>query len=109
MGYFPNGSAGMDYTQKYCDRCIHGDEDGCAVMLAHLLHNYDECNKKDSILHLLIPKTKDGLGNEQCTMFVKSVPQAPESDGPKCLECERCKQPTFGRLCSDCIGKKVKP
>ena len=30
-------------------------------------------NDDSSILHLLIPRSKDGLGNEQCTMFVQSA------------------------------------
>lgn len=73
MGYFSNGSEGMDYEAHYCSRCIHQkpDEGGCMVWLAHLLHNYKECNNKNSILHLLIPRTTDGLGNEQCKMFIE--------------------------------------
>lgn len=74
MAYFPNGTAGEMYEAKYCDHCIHQkpDDGGCAVWLAHMLHNYDECNKKDSILHLLIPRK--GVENEQCTMFVRRKP-----------------------------------
>lgn len=71
MGYFSNGSEGDWYERTYCDRCIHqGPDDGpgCAVMLAHLLHNYQECNNKESILHLLIPRKPDGF-NDQCAMF----------------------------------------
>lgn len=68
MGYFPNGTEGMLYEQDFCERCLHNE--GCAVWLAHTLRNYDECNKAESILHILIPRTKDGLGNEQCRMFV---------------------------------------
>ena len=74
MGYFSNGTEGMMYEERYCDRCIHQgpiDGPGCAVMLAHNLFNYKECNKKDSILHLLIPRSKDGW-NEQCSMFVET-------------------------------------
>jgi hypothetical protein len=74
MAYFPNGTAGMMYEAEFCDRCVHQNgpdgESGCAVMLAHMLHNYAECNKEDSILHLLIPRTKDGCGAEQCKMFI---------------------------------------
>jgi len=33
--------------------------------LAHLLHNYDECNNDKSILVLLIPRSENGLGNEE--------------------------------------------
>ena len=74
MGYFSNGTEGMMYEEAYCNRCLHQgppDGPGCAIWLAHMLYNYDECNKKESILHLLIPRTKDGLGNEQCTMFIE--------------------------------------
>lgn len=73
MGYFSNGSEGTSYEAKYCDKCLHQgppDGPGCAVWLAHMLHNYDSCND-DSILHLLIPRTKDGLDNEQCKLFLE--------------------------------------
>lgn len=76
MGYFPNGTAGMDYEARYCNRCAHGPiarpDDGCAVWLAHMLKNYDECNNADSVLHILIPRTEGGIGNEQCTMFLEA-------------------------------------
>ena len=69
MGYFPNGISAEMYEEHYCSRCVHQkpDDGGCAVMLAHLLHNYDECDRPDSILHMLIPR--DGIENKQCTMF----------------------------------------
>lgn len=72
MGYFPNGTSGMAYEEQYCDRCIHQkpDDGGCAVFLAHLIHNYDEANNDQSILGILIPTNEDGF-NEQCTMFVE--------------------------------------
>lgn len=72
MGYFSNGCEGDAYERKYCDRCIHQDgpdgDSGCAVWLAHLMHNYDECNKPNSILHSLIPRSK--FGNAKCRMFI---------------------------------------
>jgi len=68
MGYFSNGSEGEDYAEKYCSRCIHCND--CAIWDAHMLYNYEECNKKDSILNILIPRTKDGW-NEQCKMFIE--------------------------------------
>jgi hypothetical protein len=73
MGYFSNGSEGMAYEAQYCDRCQHQkpNDGGCAVWLAHMLYNYQECNNRDSILHLLIPRSPDGLGNAQCTMFLE--------------------------------------
>jgi len=67
MGYFSNGAEGADYQEKYCVNCIHYE--GCAVWVAHLLHSYDECNNKDSILHILIPRSEDGLSNERCRMY----------------------------------------
>lgn len=79
MAYFSNGTEGEMYAEEYCDRCIHGplhSDDTCAVWDAHLFHNYEECNKKDSILHELIPRSKDGLGNEQCRMFIPAVEAA---------------------------------
>lgn len=80
MGYFSNGTEGMMYEAEYCDHCIHQDgpdgQSGCAVWLAHMLRNYEECNNDNSILHLLIPRSKDHLSNEQCAMFLKK----PHSD-----------------------------
>jgi len=67
MGYFSNGTEGEVYGEQYCSRCVHGQK--CPVMLLHLLHNYDECNNEESMLHVLIPRSKDGVGNEQCAMF----------------------------------------
>lgn len=72
MGYFANGAEGADYEAQFCARCVHeyeADGVGCAVLEAHMMFNYDECNKPNSILHLLIPRTSDGLGNKQCRMF----------------------------------------
>lgn len=72
MAYFSNGSEGMDYEDEYCSRCIHQNEGGggCPVWMAHLLYSYRDCNDDESILHILIPRSKDGLSNEQCKMFL---------------------------------------
>lgn len=71
MGYFSNGTEGALYDDEYCSLCIHQkpDDGGCAVWLAHMLYNYRDCNDDNSILHLLIPRSKDKLGNEKCTMW----------------------------------------
>lgn len=69
MGYFSNGSEGMDYELNYCDKCVHQNPH-CAVWEAHVLRNYEDCNRPESILHMLIPRSKDGLSNEQCRMFI---------------------------------------
>jgi hypothetical protein len=77
MAYFPNGTAGLDYEDRYCSRCIHNDADrGCPIILLHMLHNYDECNKPDSFLHVLIPRSKDQLDNERCLMFIPAPSMA---------------------------------
>jgi hypothetical protein len=74
MGYFSNGSEGMDYQEHYCakcvhdGKCVHDEKQSCPVWLLHLLHNYEECNKPDSFLHVLIPRTKEGNG--QCALFL---------------------------------------
>lgn len=75
MGYFSNGTEGMMYEEQYCSECIHGqgndvdDGEACPVWMLHFQHNYDEGNKPDSILHVLIP-FKDGR-NGECRMFVQ--------------------------------------
>lgn len=73
MGYFPNGTSGESYYEEWCERCIHEEDPkghGCPVWFLHNLHNYDECNKPDSYLHVLIPRNEKGW-NDRCTMFVE--------------------------------------
>ena len=65
MGYFPNGTAGDDYENRYCCSCIHYPS--CAVMEAHKDYNYRDCNDDTSILHMLIPR--EGVVNQRCRMF----------------------------------------
>jgi hypothetical protein len=72
MGYFPNGTAGADYYEQYCVRCVHDKDESCPIWNAHLIHNYDECNNEDSILHMLIPLAKDRLGNDACLLFIEN-------------------------------------
>lgn len=71
MAYFSNGTEGEIYYEHYCSRCVH-ESDGrtCSIWLAHLIHNYDECNNPKSILHTLIPRKNEGLSNGECTMFI---------------------------------------
>jgi len=71
MGYFSNGTEGEIYEEEFCRKCVHDINYNCSVLLLHRIHNYDACNNDKSFLHVLIPQTEDGLGNEQCTMFVK--------------------------------------
>ena len=74
MGYFSNGTEGEMYYEEYCAHCVHDDPDNgkhCPIWSLHLLHNYEECNKKDSFLHVLIPRDKKEGFNDTCTMFVE--------------------------------------
>ena len=78
MGYFANGTEGMAYEAKWCDRCVHQAK-GCQVWLLHLLHSYADCNKPESYLHSLIPMR--GRGNGKCTMFhPKKAEEVPEPE-----------------------------
>lgn len=72
MGYFSNGAEGADYEAFWCAGCVHGtrEDRACPVWVAHELHNYEECNKPNSILHELIPRSADGCANEQCLMYL---------------------------------------
>ena len=71
MGYFSNGEDHERYYEEFCSHCQHASEDNaCAVEQAHWLFNYSECNNKESILHILIPRDEQGY-NEQCLMFIK--------------------------------------
>lgn len=72
MAYFSNGTEGMLYEEQWCGRCIHGQdqEKGCTIWDLHMLYNYDECNNKDSMLHILIPMGEDGFAGE-CSMFTE--------------------------------------
>lgn len=67
MGYFSNGTEGEDYQEQYCSRCVHDKNNDCAVWTAHLLNNCADCNKPESVLHMLIPRHE--CGNGQCRMF----------------------------------------
>ena len=73
MGYFSNGTEGLMYEEKYCERCVHyEDADGnhaCPVWAAHLFYCYGADEKTQRILDMLIPQ--EGVGNGQCTMFVE--------------------------------------
>ena len=71
MGYFANGTAGMEYEEKYCTMCVHYED--CPVLLAHMLYNYDQHGNKKlaDVLDLLIPCDVDGA-NGKCTMFLEA-------------------------------------
>ena len=70
MGQFSNGTEGMAYQEQYCDRCIHDAQNDCPVWNAHLMFNSSDVPQIQSILEMLIPQREDGLGNEECSMFM---------------------------------------
>lgn len=87
MGYFSNGTEGQLYEEQYCSRCVHRDgkdgQSGCAVWLAHLMDNYEQCNNPDSVLHVLIrqgDRKKGEPWNLECEMF---IPRDPMETHPK--------------------------
>lgn len=93
MAYFPNGTSGVIYEDHYCWQCIHWNDGACPVMDAHNLYNYDQCDDDargkaiKTILDLLIPETKDGLGAEQCSMFrAKADAEAEEAEQRRLAE-----------------------
>ena len=74
MGYFPNGTSGEMYRERYCDRCLHdrgGDGPMCPIWTLHLERNYKDCNDATAILHRFIPRSADKLDNEACVMFTE--------------------------------------
>lgn len=71
MAYFSNGTEGMSYEEEYCSRCVHCE--GCPVWGLHFEHNYTKDGDIRSILDYLIPRRKDGLGNEKCRLFHAGV------------------------------------
>lgn len=70
MGYFSNGTEGGIYFEDYCCRCEHDTNEDCPVWSAHLLYAYNGSEDAKHILDMLIPRSKDGLENKQCLMFM---------------------------------------
>jgi hypothetical protein len=65
VGYFPNGISAEMFAERHCSKCHHDIDENCPVFLAHLVYNYEECNKPNSILHVLIPHDCS-----KCNMFI---------------------------------------
>lgn len=66
------------YEDRWCARCAHHED--CAVWYLHFAHNGEK--DKAEMLDALIPRSEDGLSNEQCRMFV-TAPE-PTSTEPHC-------------------------
>ena len=73
MAYFSNGTEGMDYVDQWCSNCVHDENEDCPIWNAHLQFSYGAEGQAESILNMLIPRSKDGLSNEQCTMFLRKA------------------------------------
>lgn len=94
MGYFSNGTEGEIYQATYCDNCVHwrdlgdGRGYGCPIIDLHMLYNYDQhpehsnnpeqAERTANMLNELIPRSENGLYNEQCRMFWDKRPEARE-------------------------------
>ena len=73
MAYFSNGSEGMAYESRWCDRCVHQHPvHSCPCWDVHMLYNYEECNNPASILHKMIPLLPSG-GNGVCLFFIEDA------------------------------------
>jgi hypothetical protein len=98
MAYFPNGTAHEVYRDAWCSKCIHDQaEGGCMVMFLHMLHNYDEANKKDSYLHSLIPQDAKTGEPKECSMFLPSLEDRPAP--AHMSRCPVCNDPYHGAMC----------
>jgi len=116
MGYFANGTEGMEYEDRYCCRCINYrsteeiNQRGCPVLDLHSLWNYEACSDpiKKSALDSLIPRDERGF-NKQCRMFI------PEDSDIKWEICGKCGnaapqivEKIEGNMCVNCAGNLEK-
>lgn len=71
----------MDYEARWCEHCIHrptADGLDCPILELHAEWNYDQAagseqaREKGRALSVFIPRSEDGLQNEQCRMFVEA-------------------------------------
>ena len=73
MGYFPNGSAGSDYHDTFCIRCVHNQQVAyCPCWAIHMQCNYEECGNENSLLHKMIPLDKNH-NNLKCIFFEENT------------------------------------
>ena len=75
MAYFPNGTAGMAYQERYCVRCRNYRDNGsgslgCAIWDVHFLFAYGAEGDLKDALDVLIPMDKDGIHAAECSMFL---------------------------------------
>lgn len=82
MAYFSNGTEGDLYFEAYCSRCEHLPEEedrDCPIRSAHFFYNYDQHKIPEvkSILNMLIPRSRNGLDNEECAFFRQKQERLP--------------------------------
>jgi len=78
MAYFPNGTSGDIYMEKFCFQCRNWksrededkDNEGCPIIDVHFSVNYTQCRneKIKRILEILIPTGEDGFPRK-CPMY----------------------------------------
>jgi hypothetical protein len=79
MAYFSNGTEGEVYQSRYCEHCQHGQDDDCAVWLAHFVHQGSGASAADGVLNTLIPR--EGIVNKQCRVFLPMLPESQAGAG----------------------------
>lgn len=77
MGYFSNGSEGMDFEETWCRQCVHdSDKVPCPIMGLHRDWNYEQIvdgkcqGDKAKALSAFIPR--HGAFNLSCVMWFPS-------------------------------------
>ena len=75
MGYFSNGTEGLQYEARWCVHCVHNGN--CAVWDAHMAFNYEKINDPNNFLHRFIPVSPHH-GNLKCKMFFRGMSEVGE-------------------------------
>lgn len=74
MAWFSNSTEWEAFESNECADCLHYDDGGCPVALAHIAHGYDQNPNDDSdplasVLSTLVPN--DG----KCAMRITNKPR----------------------------------
>lgn len=93
MAYFSNGTEGMEYESRYCDRCVNNrpvkgmpEMKACPVWDLHHEYNYAQCKTEteigktlNEILESFIPTDAQSFAGE-CLMFLESTQTQDEQE-----------------------------
>lgn len=81
MAYFSNGTEGQMYEERYCNRCVHRDDEyGCPIWNLHFAY-VGEKRWQTTLDRLIpmVPKKIKGLGPVtfpgQCVAFQEGTPE----------------------------------